>query len=93
MTLHACLWWGKWFHEGLLANNIFTTNELYLSKTHVSTQNFTIPLMETSWFLLGVSILMGVFLRKRLYVLFQYAHKFVGIVFFIIVILHAWSFW
>lgn len=93
MTIHAMVWWGKWLNEGTLSINIFQVNELYLSPTHVVVQNFTIPMIETSWLLLGVTLVMACTLRNRLYILFQYSHKFVGTVFFIIVILHAWSFW
>jgi hypothetical protein len=93
MTLHGCVWWGKWLNEGTLATNIIAMDTLKLSPTHVSPQNFTMPLAEMSWALLGLSLLLGLLFRKRLYVIFQYAHKFVGIVFYIIAILHAWSFW
>ncbi len=79
--------------EGNLQRNIFAVDEMHISPYHVTHQDFTLPMVQTSWFLLGLTLLLAVTWRKRVYVLFQYSHKFVGIVFFIIAIIHAWSFW
>jgi predicted ferric reductase len=93
LTTHACLWWTKWLYEGNLGRNIFGFNKLYISPERVSFMDFTIPLAETAWFLLTVTLLVAYGLRRRRYDFFQYSHKIIGILFLITAILHSWSFW
>jgi hypothetical protein len=54
--------------------------------------DFTIPLVETTWLLMTVSMV-GVLLRRELYAWFQYSHKYIGVVFYVSAIVHSWSFW
>lgn len=93
MTLHACTWWGKWWKEGNLGTNIFAYNFLWLSSERISYMDFSNPVAETAWALMGISLLMAVTLRRRLYDVFQYSHKYIGIMYFVSAIVHAWSFW
>ena len=93
MTSHAMTWWCKWLREGNLGHNIVEYNSLLISVDRYNTQDFTIPIMETVWFLMGISIVMAVVIRRRYYEIFQYPHKFIGIIFYVSAIAHAWSFW
>ena len=93
LTLHACAWWGKWWYEGNLGTNIFAYNYLLLSSKRVSYMEFTIPLAETVWFLMTLSLIMALFFRRVFYNIFQYSHTFIGVLYYVTAIVHAWSFW
>jgi len=54
--------------------------------------NFTILLVETAWLLLTVMVALAIWWRRTNYELFYYTHHF-AIVFFIVAIIHAWSYW
>ena len=87
------MWWNKWLSEETLRNNIITFNHILLSPSRTALQDFTTPLVELSWFLITVSLLMAVMLRRKFYPLFQYTHKFIGIVYYVSALIHSWSFW
>ena len=36
---------------------------------------------------------MAVTLRRSLYHIFQYSHKYIGVMYYVIALNHAWSFW
>ena len=55
--------------------------------------DFSIPLAETAWALMTVSVILAYALRRKAYALFQYSHKVIGIIFYVTAIIHAWSFW
>lgn len=92
VTTHGMIWWCKWAEEGHLGDNIFSIDHLWISPFRKSYMDWSIPIAETAWFLLTVSVLSAVFLRRKLYPLFQYSHKYIGAVFYISIIYHAWSF-
>jgi hypothetical protein len=54
--------------------------------------NFTIVLMETAWLLLTVMVGLALWTRRSNYELFYFTHIF-GVIFYILAIVHAWSFW
>lgn len=93
MTLHALIWWLKWLEEGHLGDNLFEFNMLYESSFKIAYQDWSIPVIETAWALMGISILMAVFVRRRVYEFFQYSHKYIGIIYYVSAINHAWSMW
>ncbi len=93
VTIHAMLWWNIWANEDLLGHNIVAFNDLTLSPGRIAYQDFSILLEEIAWFLMAVSLGMAVFMRRRLYFIFQYTHKFIGVIYYITAITHAWSFW
>lgn len=93
VTVHACVFWGKWWTEGNLGNNMFTFNNLWLSPKRNLINEFTIPIAETAWALLTLSVIVAVFFRRRTYTAFQYFHQAAGIFFYIAAIMHAWGFW
>jgi hypothetical protein len=54
--------------------------------------NFTVPLAEFAWLLLTVSLVVGVWLRRKHYAAFQVTHYAVYI-FYAVGLVHAWSHW
>ena len=93
VTLHALLWWCKWAAEGNLWANVVEYNRLYISPHRIAYQDFSIPMVELSWFLLTLSLCIAGSARRKMYAVFQYTHKFVGITFYVSAIVHAWCFW
>ncbi len=95
LTIHAMMWWIKWWVEGNLANNIVAFNAAYMSPTYITKHDFTYPMVQLVWLLLTMSLLVAVLLRRRpaLYAVFQYTHKYIGMFYYVVAILHAWSFW
>jgi hypothetical protein len=93
VTLHAWIWWNKAAKEGSLGNKIISINSQSVSSEHTNFQDFSIPLIEAVWFLLVLSLLSAVLLRRKLYHIFQYSHKYIGVLFYIAAIIHAWNFW
>jgi predicted ferric reductase len=93
ITVHAVVWWGKWWQEGNLGNNLFAYDKLYISPYRENQQDFTMPIVTTSWALLGITLVLAVTLRRRVYYLFQYSHKLFGYLFYVVAIYHGWSFW
>jgi hypothetical protein len=93
LTVHGCIWWSKWWREGSLGNNIVTYNKLIISPIRTAYQDFSIPIAELQWVLMTVSLLLAVLLRRRAYEVFQYSHKFFGVMFYVTAVVHAWSFW
>ena len=91
MTLHALIWWCKWLEEGHLGENIFEYKKLY--EYRIAYQDWSISVIETAWALMGASILMAIFVRRRVYEFFQYSHKYIGIIYYVSAINHAWSMW
>ncbi len=92
-TLHAWVWWNKWAAEGNLGSNIITINNLHISPTRMAYQDFSIVMSEISWFLITISLLMAVLLRRQAYTWFQYSHRFIGIIYYVTGLFHAWAFW
>ena len=100
MSLHMLLWWSEWGAYDSLAHNVITISELriFISNTtahewHVINTDWTIPLCELLWLVMFLSLLFTWFLRRRFYTYFQYVHKYIGIVYFIVALIHSWSFW
>eukprot|EP00911_Craspedida_sp_UC1_P001887 UC1_evm2s1448 len=91
-TLHMMLWMGKWLLDGTLSNNIVQIKYLQITPTLVHYDNFTILLAETAWLLMTVAVVLAIWWRRSNYELFYWAHHF-SIVFFVVAIMHAWSFW
>eukprot|EP00048_Salpingoeca_helianthica_P012115 m.174866 g.174866 ORF g.174866 m.174866 type:complete len:905 (+) comp15329_c1_seq1:85-2799(+) len=92
-TIHAIIWWIKWANESHLGDNIFSIDHLWISPERVSYMDWSIPIAETAWFLMLMSVISAVVLRRKLYSVFQYSHKYIGTVFYMSIVYHAWSFW
>jgi hypothetical protein len=92
-TVHGMIWWCKWLDEGNLGNNIFSHRRLFISPVRISYMDWSIPIAETAWALTLLSIISAVVLRRKLYPIFQYSHKYIGTIFYISILFHAWSFW
>ena len=92
-TSHGLTWWFKWLDEGHLGDNIFSIDHLWISPYRVSYMDWSIPIAETAWFLMLCSVVSAVVLRRKLYPVFQYSHKYIGTAFYVSVLYHAWSFW
>ena len=93
VTLHAVVWWCKWWKEGNLGVNIVSYRHMYISNYGYAMSDYSMTLAQLAWALMTVSLLMAALLRRRSYAVFQYSHKFVGIVFYVSAIVHGWSFW
>eukprot|EP00047_Mylnosiga_fluctuans_P008222 m.6484 g.6484 ORF g.6484 m.6484 type:complete len:897 (-) comp2102_c0_seq1:134-2824(-) len=95
LTCHAAIWWIKWAVEGTFFVNIIAYRVAYMSPTHITQHEFTIPLVEVAWGLLLASILVTALLRHRaaMYVVFQHFHAYAGLVYYGVAMMHAWSFW
>ncbi len=95
LTLHALVWWLKFAVEGTLENNIVSHDTLQLSPTFTTHHDFTLPLVELVWLLLTLSLVLAVAIRRKpaLYAVFLYTHKYIGIFYYVVAIIHAWSFW
>ena len=94
MSVHMFLWWAKWQAQGFLSINMLATNSLYLTNDDIATFDWTIPACEFVYVLVLLSLILTLFRRRsRVYTYFQHIHKYIGMVYFVISILHAWSFW
>lgn len=103
VTAHMLVWFVKWGMEGNLLNNMFNVHELRLSPTSWTNKatcsgeyphwdNFTVPMVWIGWVALTAMVCLALLCRRRNYELFHYAHHFAW-VYYIIALLHAWSFW
>ena len=92
-TVHGAIWWSKWWHEGNLGRNIFEYRNLLVTNYRIAKSDYSTTIAEVSWVLITVSLLMAALLRRKHYAIFQYSHKFIGIVFYVSAIVHGWSFW
>lgn len=54
--------------------------------------NFTVPVAETAWLLLTVSLIVAIWMRRHNYEAFQYTHYAVWF-FYAAGLIHAWSHW
>ena len=93
VTLHAWVWWNKWASEGSLGANILSFNSISISPSRGTLRDFTIPIVEFAWFLLTASLLSALLLRRKLYPIFRYTHQYIGAIYYVAALLHAWSFW
>eukprot|EP00048_Salpingoeca_helianthica_P012116 m.174893 g.174893 ORF g.174893 m.174893 type:complete len:910 (+) comp15329_c1_seq4:2068-4797(+) len=93
VTLHGMVWWVKWLEERHLGDNIFSIDHLWISPVRISYMDWSIPIAETAWFLMLMSVISAVLLRRKLYPVFQYSHKYIGTIFYVSILYHAWSFW
>eukprot|EP00055_Hartaetosiga_balthica_P005449 m.15995 g.15995 ORF g.15995 m.15995 type:complete len:794 (-) comp4555_c0_seq1:259-2640(-) len=92
LTVHMLLWYIKWGIEKTLANNLFTLDYLQITPKNIHYDNFTIILNEISWVLVTIMIFIALFKRRNNYKLFYYSHQF-AIIFYIVALVHAWTFW
>ncbi|KAA0167457.1 hypothetical protein FNF31_00896 [Cafeteria roenbergensis] len=93
VSLHMFVWLGKWARQGILWNNIVTIDNLAIDPYKFHWDNFTVVICETAWLIMTVSILTAIFVRRQNYEVFYYLHQYAGILFFIVAVWHAWSFW
>eukprot|EP00048_Salpingoeca_helianthica_P003124 m.64117 g.64117 ORF g.64117 m.64117 type:complete len:828 (-) comp12505_c1_seq2:67-2550(-) len=93
LTLHTIVWWAKWGAEGNLNNNIIAINTLYANPTFQTDSDWTIPAAELAYLLLTFTVIGALVARRRVYAVFQATHKYIGLVYFVVAIFHAWSFW
>ena len=91
MTLHMLLWWVKWWSEGNWIHNLYSLT-LRVSEWNWHYDNFTVPFTHLMWVALTISIALT-FLRRKSYELFYYFHLPVGLLFYVVGVLHAWNFW
>eukprot|EP00056_Hartaetosiga_gracilis_P014109 m.239742 g.239742 ORF g.239742 m.239742 type:complete len:800 (-) comp14013_c0_seq1:142-2541(-) len=92
LTVHMLLWYIKWGIEKTLANNLFTLDYLQITPDNIHFDNFTIILNELTWLLVTVMVFIALFKRRNNYKLFYYTHQF-AIIFYIVALFHAWTFW
>ena len=65
VTLHALLWYIIWLGDGTLSYNVFASEFLYISPVCPHRDQFSIPIMETLWLIMLISIILGVLYRRR----------------------------
>ena len=103
VTVHMLIWFVKWGIEGTLLNNMFHIDNLILGDTvwvdkatctgfYPHWDNFTIPLTWIGWLGLTVMVSIAMACRRKNYELFHYIHHFAW-VYYIIALMHAWTFW
>lgn len=92
VLIHCFVNYIKWADDGTLAN-VVAYNELKITPYYIIYTNFSITLIEMAVLLMGVNIAMGVMMRRKLYKVFQYSHKYIGIVFYVVCLVHASNFW
>jgi predicted ferric reductase len=103
VTVHMCIWLGKWGVEGTLGNNLTNAHGLQVAPTHFIDaakcegmhphyDNFTIIPSWVGWVLLTGMVAIAGLLRRKNYELFYYTHHFAW-VYYIIALLHAWGMW
>jgi hypothetical protein len=93
VIIHCGVNYIKWTVDGTLTTNIVAVNKLQITHYYVEYTNFSITLIELACLLMGISMLMAVTMRRRLYAVFQYSHKYIGIVFYVASLIHATNFW
>jgi hypothetical protein len=64
-TLHALLWYVIWLGDGSLLYNVFASQFLKISPACVHRDQFSIPIMETLWLLMLISLILAVVYRRR----------------------------
>eukprot|EP00048_Salpingoeca_helianthica_P017487 m.237486 g.237486 ORF g.237486 m.237486 type:complete len:545 (+) comp21154_c0_seq1:2555-4189(+) len=92
VTLHALMFWAQWLDEGHLKENIFGYQGMFAFKEIQVYDDPTWVIVETSWFLMTLSII-SIFFRRYFYTGFQYFHQAAGIIFYVAGIIHGWGFW
>lgn len=92
VTIHMLLWMIKWLGEGSLASNVVSIDFLEVSQQVYHYDNFTVVLAEIAWIMATAIIFTALFCRRRNYEIFYYVHH-LGIVIYLIALLHAWNFW
>ena len=65
VSLHALLWYIIWLNDGTLGYNIFASEFLKISPACPHRDQFTIPIMQTLWLLMLVSLIIAVIYRRR----------------------------
>eukprot|EP00043_Microstomoeca_roanoka_P001253 m.31779 g.31779 ORF g.31779 m.31779 type:complete len:810 (-) comp10719_c0_seq1:453-2882(-) len=92
LTVHMLLWLIKWGIEGTLKNNLWTLDYLQITPEVIHYDNFTIIIAEITWVLVTAMVFIALFARRNNYQLFYYSHH-IAIIFYVVAISHAWSFW
>lgn len=93
VSIHAIVNYIKWAIDGTLANNIVEYDKLEVTAYYIIYTNFSITIIELAYFLMAISIAMAVIMRRRLYAVFLYSHKYIGIIFYVACLIHATNFW
>jgi hypothetical protein len=65
VTLHAFLWYIIWLYDGTLGSNVVASEDLLISPACPHHDQFTIPVMQTLWLLMLISLIFAVFYRRR----------------------------
>jgi len=96
VTIHMLLWWVKWGIEGSLTANIFfnidTNKWLWVTPTWQHYENWSVLMAQIAWvFMLGM-IIIALTCRRKMYRVFCLSHH-VGVIFLMVGLIHAWSFW
>jgi hypothetical protein len=65
VTLHALLWYIIWLGDGTLGYNVFASEFLKISPACPHRDQFTIPIMETLWLLMFISLILAVLFRRK----------------------------
>eukprot|EP00050_Salpingoeca_kvevrii_P019098 m.82450 g.82450 ORF g.82450 m.82450 type:complete len:853 (+) comp8261_c0_seq5:72-2630(+) len=92
VTIHMMLWDIKWLYDGSLGSNILTLDNLEIMPNMFHYDNFTVPMVEFAWAILTIMVSLALWKRRDNYELFYYVHQF-GIIFYLVAIAHAWTFW
>jgi predicted ferric reductase len=98
ITAHMLCWWIKWGQQRILWYNWTHPSGVALADTDRASSNqehfdnFSVFLVEISWFLLTAMVVVALFFRRHRYELFLYTHH-VAIGLVLTVFIHAWSFW
>lgn len=93
VAIHAGTNFIKWTLDGTLLNNVVSYDELKITKYYIIYTNFSITIVELAFLLMLISIIMAVTIRRKYYAIFQYSHKYIGIVFYVASLIHATNFW
>ena len=78
VTVHMALWFVKFALEGNFWHNLRSVAELRINDRNVHYDNFTVPLVTAAWVGLTAMLAIAVFVRRKNYELFYYAHQFAG---------------
>jgi hypothetical protein len=65
VTLHALIWYIIWLSDGTLIYNVFATQFLKISPACAHRDQFTIPIMQTLWIFMLISLMLAVLHRRR----------------------------
>ena len=93
VTVHMCTWLDKWNKEGTLWYNMTSISLLKVSPARVSTHNWTVPACLFVWLCTTLSLITAILFRRVHYHVFQRFHRWMGMLYFLVAVWHAWSFW